>query len=51
MLNEREMKRRMRAAQEQGVPVTNFGVLIAYTQGILKRSLSVFPHLLAELED
>jgi [FeFe] hydrogenase H-cluster maturation GTPase HydF len=51
MLNDREMRYRQRAAQRQGVPITNFGVLIAYTQGILKRSLSVFPHLQAELED
>ena len=51
MLNGREMKRRLRAAQAQGVPITNFGVLIAHMQGILVRSLSIFPHLRAELED
>jgi [FeFe] hydrogenase H-cluster maturation GTPase HydF len=51
MLNGREMKRRLRAAQTRGVPITNFGVLIAHIQGILVRSLSIFPHLRAELED
>jgi [FeFe] hydrogenase H-cluster maturation GTPase HydF len=51
MLNEREMKYRQRLAASQGAPITNFGVIIAYMQGILKRSLSVFPHLLAELEE
>jgi [FeFe] hydrogenase H-cluster maturation GTPase HydF len=50
MLNSREMRFRQRAAIASGVPITNFGVLIAHMQGILKRSLSVFPHLQAELE-
>jgi [FeFe] hydrogenase H-cluster maturation GTPase HydF len=51
MLNEREMKYREREAASQGVPFTNFGLLIADTQGILKRSLSLFPHLAADFED
>ncbi|MBQ9988856.1 MAG: [Clostridia bacterium] len=51
MLNEREVQYRMKCAADQGVPVTNFGVLIAYMQGILPRSLSVFPHLAALLEE
>jgi len=45
MLNEREMKYRERESKAQGVPFTNFGILIAYTQGILKRSVAMFPHL------
>ena len=45
MLNEREMKYRMKCAQDQGVPFTNYGIAIAYMQGILKRSISMFPHL------
>jgi [FeFe] hydrogenase H-cluster maturation GTPase HydF len=49
MLNEREMRYRRREAAFQGVPMTNFGILIARTQGILKRSVSVFPHLAATL--
>jgi [FeFe] hydrogenase H-cluster maturation GTPase HydF len=50
MLNEREMKYRQREALLQGTPITNFGVLIAQIHGILKRSVSVFPHLLAEFK-
>ncbi|MDR2368079.1 MAG: [FeFe] hydrogenase H-cluster maturation GTPase HydF [Deltaproteobacteria bacterium] len=51
MLNEREVRYRLKQAQDQGVPMTNFGTAIAQMQGILKRSLSVFPHILAELEE
>ncbi len=43
MLNEKEMKHRIAVCREQGVPVTNYGIFIAYTQGILERSLRVFP--------
>lgn len=46
MLNRREMKYRERTALAQGIPITNYGVLIAQAHGILERSLSVFPHLL-----
>lgn len=45
MLNEREMKYRIACAQDQGVPMTNYGILIAQTQGILKRSVQVFPDI------
>ena len=41
-LNEKEMKNRMRRAKEQKVPMVNYGVLIAYMNGILKRSLEPF---------
>jgi [FeFe] hydrogenase H-cluster maturation GTPase HydF len=51
MLNEREVRYRLKQAQDQNVPMTNYGVLIAHMQGILKRSVAVFPHLAAELED
>ncbi len=34
MLNEREMKYRMKTALEQGVPMTNYGVLIAHLNGV-----------------
>ncbi|MDR1509159.1 MAG: [FeFe] hydrogenase H-cluster maturation GTPase HydF [Synergistaceae bacterium] len=47
MLNEREMKYRQREAAAQGAHMTNFGILIAHMQGILKRSVSVFPHMAA----
>lgn len=45
MLNGREMNYRMNLAAEQGVPITNYGTAIAYMNGILKRSLSVFPEI------
>ncbi|MCD8299984.1 MAG: [FeFe] hydrogenase H-cluster maturation GTPase HydF [Clostridiales bacterium] len=43
MLNEREMRYRMKCSLDQGVPFTNYGVLIAYLKGILKRSLKILP--------
>lgn len=45
MLNGREVQYRMKCAADQQVPITNYGIAIAYMQGILKRSLSVFPYL------
>lgn len=45
MLSSREMVYRMKCAQDAGVPFTNYGVSIAYMNGILKRSLGVFPEL------
>lgn len=50
MLNEREVQHRMRSAVEQGVPITNYGTAIAFVQGILRRSLSLFPELLCLLD-
>ncbi len=41
-LNEREMKYRMKCAEDTGIPMTNYGTAIAYMNGILKRSLEVF---------
>ena len=43
MLNEREMKYRLSCAADQGVPMTNYGIMIAYVKGILKRSVQIFP--------
>lgn len=43
MLNEKEMKYRELCARRQGVPMTNYGVFIAFINGILKRSLEPFP--------
>lgn len=48
MLNAREVRYRMKCAADQGIPFTNYGITIAYMQGILQRSVSVFPYL-AEL--
>lgn len=45
MQNEREMRYRMQCAMDQKVPFTNYGIAIAYMNGILKRSLGVFPEL------
>lgn len=42
MLNEREMKYRLKCAEDQGVPMTNYGILIAEIKGILKRSIEIF---------
>ena len=51
MLNEREMTSRRKQADIQDIPFTNYGVIIAYMNGILKRSLEVLPETLALLED
>ena len=45
MLNEREMKYRIACCQDQGVPISNYGILIAQVTGILKRSLGPFPEM------
>ncbi|MGI6066796.1 MAG: [FeFe] hydrogenase H-cluster maturation GTPase HydF [Bacillota bacterium] len=45
MLNEREMKYRQKCALDQHVPITNYGILISYMQGILERSIAMFPHI------
>ena len=50
MLNEREVRYRTKCAVDQGVPITNYGILIAYLHGILPRSLSLFPQLQQKLQ-
>ena len=45
MLTEREMQYRMRTAADSGVPFTNYGVALSFMNGILKRTLSVFPEI------
>ena len=42
MLNEREMKYRMKCAEDAGILMTNYGTAIAHMHGILERSLEVF---------
>ena len=49
MLGEREVRYRTKCAADQGVPITNYGTLIAYLNGILKRSLEIFPELAKEV--
>jgi hypothetical protein len=39
MLNEKEMKARISLAKEAGVPITNYGMTIAFITGILERSM------------
>ena len=50
MLNEREVRYRMKCAVDSKVPFTNYGITIAYMQGILKRSLEIFPKLLKDFK-
>lgn len=45
MLNEREVNYRMKSALDQNVPFTNYGIAIALMNGILKRSIEIFPDL------
>ena len=42
MLTEREMQYRIRQAEDAGVPITNYGMVIAHVHGILSRSLEIF---------
>jgi len=42
MLNRREMHYRIQQAKTAGIPIVNYGVLIAYMQGILERCLEPF---------
>ena len=51
MLNEREMRYRANHGHRQAVPVTNYGILISYMQGILYRSVAMFPEVARLLED
>lgn len=44
-LNEREMKYRLKCAGDQEIPITNYGIAIAHMNGILKRSIEMFPDL------
>jgi [FeFe] hydrogenase H-cluster maturation GTPase HydF len=47
MWNRTEMLSRIRECQRQGVPITNYGLVIALAQGILERALEPFPEALA----
>lgn len=42
MLNEREMKYRLKCAEDAGIPMTNYGTAIAHMTGILERSIDIF---------
>jgi hypothetical protein len=45
MFNRRQVLTRILQCREAGVPITNYGVCIAYTLGIFERALRPFPHL------
>jgi [FeFe] hydrogenase H-cluster maturation GTPase HydF len=51
MINRREMLSRIMAARAAGVPIVNYGVLIAYMHGILRRALAPFPEVLSLLDE
>ncbi len=42
MINEAEMTTRQKRAKEQNIPMVNYGMAIAYMNGILDRALKVF---------
>ena len=45
MLNEREIMYRNKCAHLQNIPMTNYGIAIAYLNGILKRTITPFPEV------
>lgn len=50
-LNRKEMKNRLARIKAAGVPVVNYGILIAAIQGILKRSVEPFPFISMILDE
>lgn len=50
MLTETAMKHRIETAISAGVPIVNYGIAIAQMHGILKRSVQMFPDILALLD-
>ena len=51
MLNDAQMKYRMEKCAEAGVPIVNYGVAIACMNGILRRSIALFPDVLELLDE
>jgi [FeFe] hydrogenase H-cluster maturation GTPase HydF len=49
-LNRREMLRRQELPAKAGVPMTNYGVLIAFLKNVFPRALRPFPELYARYE-
>lgn len=45
MINPKEMLFRIQEASRAGVPITNYGILIAYLHGLFPRALEVFPEM------
>ncbi len=50
MLNEKEMKYRLKKAKDERVSMTNYGVAIAHMNGILTRSLEPFANVLEQIK-
>jgi [FeFe] hydrogenase H-cluster maturation GTPase HydF len=51
MSNRQEMLSRIAECHRQGVPITNYGLVIAYSLGILERALEPFPDALAAYKE
>lgn len=45
MLTQRELDSRQKVAEGEKIPFTNYGTAIAYMNGILKRSIALFPEV------
>jgi hypothetical protein len=43
MWNRRQMLSRLLECRKAGVPITNYGLVIAYSLGIFERALEPFP--------
>lgn len=43
MFNRRRMLSRIHACVSEGVPITNYGLVLAYFNGVFERSIQVFP--------
>ena len=50
MVNRREILHRIQKAKDAGVPITNYGVLMAYLSGILERVIAPFRGGLVEID-
>jgi [FeFe] hydrogenase H-cluster maturation GTPase HydF len=51
MMNRREMLTRLLRCRQAGVPVTNYGLTIAYSLGIFERALEPFPTALEAYQE
>lgn len=50
MLNPQEVSYRQQLAKTENIPMTNYGIAIAYMNGILRRVLSPFPELVKKVK-
>lgn len=50
MLTNRQMKKRQAWARQNNIPMTNYGMTISKAQGVLERSMGIFPELLAKMQ-